>query len=205
MHPDASRLRLVIAIVAVLAAAGLAAGIVGARPDAPGAATPTGFRGSLMPAGVRMPEFSLRDQNGETVSSTDLRGEPVLVTFVYAQCDESCGPQLQLIRGALDDLGRAIPVVAVSADPASDTPARARRFLLEQRMTGRARFLLGSRDELDPVYDGFYVQPQTADQEHHARIVLVDGKGMQRVGYNIESSTAEDLLHDIRALGREAR
>ena len=203
MHPHASRLRLALAVAAIALAGAIAAVVVAAAPEEPRPTPATGFRGSLMPEGVRMPPISLRDQDGARFTSHDLGDRPAIVTFVYAECTESCGPQLQLVRGALDDLGHDIPVLAVSADPASDTPTRAKRFLLEQRMTGRARFLLGSPRELQPVYEGFFVQPQTEDQEHHARIVLVDGDGFQRVGYNIESSTSDDLLHDIRVLERE--
>ena len=86
------------------------------------------FAGSLMPTGVRAPNFVLRDQDGEIFDSRRLRGDIALITFVYATCTESCGPQLQLVRGALDDLGRDIPAVAISADPRADTPQRARRF-----------------------------------------------------------------------------
>ena len=36
------------------------------------------------------------------------------------------------------------PAVAVSVDPANDTPERAERFLVRQHVTGRIRFLLGT-------------------------------------------------------------
>ena len=73
------------------------------------------------------------------------RGRTVVMTFVYSTCEDTCPAQVQSIRGALDRLGRDVPVLAVSVDPRNDTPARARRFLLEQHMTGRVRFVLGSR------------------------------------------------------------
>lgn len=163
------------------------------------------FAGSLMPAGVPAPEFALRDQDGQIFDSRRLRGRVALVTFVYATCTDSCGPQVQLVRGALDDVGRDIPVVAISADPRTDTPQRAKRFLLEQRMTGRMRFVLGSRQALARVYRGFFVQPQSDSGEHHARIVLLDRRGLQRVGYNLANTVAEDIAHDIRVLEREPR
>ena len=197
MHP---RVRLALAVAMIVAAGALAAVVVGARPEPERRESPAGFEGSLMPPGVPMPEFTLRDQDGELVRSRDLIGRPLVVTFVYAGCTESCGPQLQFIRGALDDVGRDVPVIAVSAKPESDTPSRARAFLLEQKMTGRARFLLGSPKDLAPVYEGFFVQPQTEEQEHHARVVLVDARGMQRVGYNLANSTSDNLVHDLRLL-----
>jgi protein SCO1 len=199
-----ARLRLVLASVVTGLALGLAVVLIAGGRGTPAAAiSPTGFQGSLMPPGVRVPSFTLRDQDGRSMSDRDLRGRPAVITFVYATCDDSCGPQLQLIRGALDDVGHDIPVVAITAQPEADTPQRAKAFLLEQYMTGRARFLLGSPEQLGPVYEGFFVQPQTDEQEHHARVVLVDEDGFQRVGYNLSSSTSEHLAHDIAVLEQE--
>lgn len=186
---------LVVLIGGVLAVAGRSTTDRRAVEDAA-----TGFVGALLPAGVPAPDFDLRDEAGRKVSLREYRGKPVLVTFVYSTCEESCGPQLQLIRGALDDLGRDIPVLAVSAAPQEDTPAKARRFLVEQRMLGRARFVLGTPAELDRVYRGFFVQPQTDEAEHQTRLVLLDGRGTQRVGYFLENVTPEGIAADVRKL-----
>lgn len=164
----------------------------------------TGFVGALLPPGVPAPDFDLRDEAGKGVSLREYRGKTVLVTFVYSTCEESCGPQMQLIRGALDDLGRDIPVLAVSAAPREDTPARARRFLGEQRMLGRARFVLGTQAELGRVYRGFFVQPQTKEADHQTRLVLLDGRGAQRVGYFLENVTPEGIAADVRKLERSS-
>jgi protein SCO1 len=67
-------------------------------------------------------------------------------------------------------------------------------------MTGRARFLLGTRDELAPVWRGYGVQPQTDDLEHSANGVLVDAQGRQRVGFPYDHLTPEALAHDLRRL-----
>ena len=87
--------------------------------DAPAA---TGWEGSIRPPGARLPEFELRNAEGETVTAASLRGRPVVVTFIYSTCEDTCPGQVQSIRGALDDLGRDVPVVGVSVDPANDTP-----------------------------------------------------------------------------------
>src|SRR3712207_7415571 len=47
--------------------------------------------------------------------------------------------------------------------------ANAQRFLHKQGMVGRMDFVLGSRRELEPVWKGFFVQPQLPDSEHQAR------------------------------------
>jgi protein SCO1 len=160
----------------------------------------TGWAGFIRPPGATAPDFALRDQDGKRVTMADYRGRPVAVTFVYSTCEDTCPALVDQVRGALDDTGLDVPLLAVSVDPANDTPDRARRFLNERRMTGRARFLLGSRSQLAPVWKGYGVQPQTDDLEHSASVVLVDARGRQRVGFPYDQLTPEALAHDLQRL-----
>src|SRR5918999_3628323 len=165
-----SRLALALTTLVVIAAAGVFGVWLATRgDDAPAA---TGWEGSLRPAGTRLPDFERRDQDGVAVTAAALRGEPVVVTFIYSTCEDTCPGQVQSIRGALDDLGRDVPVIGVSVDPANDTPRRAQAFLLEQSMTGRMQFLLGSRQQLQPVWEAFGIAPQREGREHSAYTVL---------------------------------
>ena len=161
------------------------------------------FEGAVMPAGVRAPDFALRDQDGELVSMRELRGQPVIVTFLYTTCQDTCPLQAQTVRGALDELGEDLPALAIAVDPPRDTPERARAFLAEQRATGRIDFVLGSRAELRPLWRGFAIAPQTVTQEHQARFTLVDKRGFQRIGYPGQQATPERLAHDLRILQRK--
>jgi protein SCO1/2 len=158
------------------------------------------FEGATLPAGLRAPGLGLRDEEGDVVRMADLRGEPVVVTFLYSNCEDTCPTQAQQVKGAFDDLGRDLPALAISVDPANDTAQSARAFLSKQRMTGRMRFLLGSRTKLKRAWKGFGVQPQVEDLDHTARIVLVDPRGVQRVGYPLDQVTPERLAHDLRLL-----
>ena len=162
------------------------------------------FAGASMPEGLFAPDFELRNQEGERVSMRALRGQPVIVTFLYTHCEDTCPIQAQTVRGALDDLGHDVPALAVAVDPPNDTAQSARKFLAEQRVTGRLDFVLGSRADLRPVWDGFGVRPQRVTEEHNARITLVDARGIQRVGSPGSESTPERLAHDLRRLEREA-
>ena len=156
-----------------------------------------------MPPGLRAPDFELRDQDGQPISMRSFRGRPVLVTFLYTTCEETCPLQAQTVRGALDELGHDLPAIAVAVDPPRDTPERARAFLSEQRALGRLDFVLGSRAELRPLWEGFAIQPQSVTQEHQSRFTLVDARGYQRVGYPGQEATAERLAHDLRLLESE--
>jgi protein SCO1 len=169
--------------------------------DAHVATGPAGWAGFVRPPGAAAPDFALRDQDGETATMEEYRGRPVAVTFVYSTCEDTCPAMVDQVRGALDDTGSDMPLLAVSVDPANDTPARARRFLNERRMTGRARFLLGSESELAPVWKGYGVQPQEGELDHTANVVLVDAQGRQRVGFPHDQLTPESLAHDIERIG----
>jgi protein SCO1/2 len=185
-----------------LCAAAAVAGvwIAASRGEEP--ARPSGeFAGSIRPPGARAPAFRLRDQDGRAVSMAAYRGRTVVMTFVYSTCEDTCPAQIQSIRGALDRLGRDVPVLAVSVDPRNDTPARAKRFLLEQHVTGRVRFVLGSRDALAPVWRGYGIAPQRGKLDHSAYVVLVDGEGLQRIGFPHSRLTPEGLEGDLRRLG----
>jgi protein SCO1/2 len=189
------------AVIAVVAISN-----IGQQSDGPAVihSADSPFRGGSLPPGVHAPEFTLIDQNGKRVSMAEYRGKPVVVTYLYTHCKETCPLQAQMIRGALDDLGHDIPALAVSVDPFRDTPASARAFNKRAKMTGRLRWVLGTRRQLQPLYRGFAIQPQLRDSEHQAYITLVDAKGLQRVAVAINQTSPEDLAHDMRVLERES-
>ena len=174
------------------------------QDDDEGVATAgTRFEGAIMPRGLPAPDFELTDQDGERISMREFRGRPVIVTFLYTTCEDTCPVQAQTVRGALDELGEDVPAIAIAVDPPRDTPERARAFLSEQRALGRLDFVLGSRAELRPLWEGYYVRPQSVTQEHQARFTLVDSRGFQRVGYPGFEATPERIAHDIRLLQAE--
>ena len=162
---------------------------------------PLRFEGGLMPPGVRAPDFALTDERGRRVSMRQFRGRPVAVTFLYTTCEDTCPAQAQQIKGALDQLDRPVPALAVAVDPPRDTPAKAREFLDKYDLAGRMRWVLGSKRELEPLWRGFAIQEQLPAREHQARIVLIDAEGYQRVGFPADQATPERLAHDLRELG----
>ena len=192
----------VVFALATLAACGVAAvaGVLIAQGNESPHSEPHGFAGAIRPAGARAPEFRLRDQDGAAASMAQYRGRPVVMTFLYSTCEDTCPLQVQSIRGALDRLGSDVPVLGISVDPRVDTPELARRFMLKQHMTGRMRFLLGTQAALAPVWTGYGIAPQRGKLDHSAYVVLVDGRGRQRVGFPSQELTPEDLAHDIGLL-----
>jgi len=161
------------------------------------------FDGSTRPAGIPVSDFALRDEHGKLVRSSAGRGDVTVVTFLYTTCRDTCPIVAQQIAGGLDRLGHDVPVLAISVDPTNDTPELARRFLRTRQLQNRMHFLLGSRAELEPVWDAYGIQPQGDGLEHSSYVVLLDRKGRQRISFPSDRLTPEGLAHDIRELEAE--
>jgi protein SCO1 len=198
-----ARVRLALIVFASLSILGAAGVIVFAKPDPAPKVGADGFAGALSPADIPVREFHLRDQDGKPASLRQYRGKVVVLTFMYSTCQDTCPITAQTIRGALDQVGHDVPVLAVSVDPANDTPDTAERFLVKQSMSaGRMRFLLGTRAQLQPVWKAYGIQPQGKGFEHTAYVAVLDKTGRQRVAFTIDHLTDRDLAHDIRRLER---
>lgn len=194
------RLALVTAAACMLAAV-IALALAGRSGSHAEVDAQTGFAGALRPPGMPPPRFALSDQNGDTINASSLRGRPTVVTFLYTSCQDTCPLVADQIRGALDQLGKPVRVVAITVDPKGDTPLAAKRFLAHHGLTGRADFLLGTWGQLAPVWRQFGVQPQTRMSEHTPSTVLLDRRGVQRIGFLADEITPEGLAHDLRRLG----
>jgi protein SCO1/2 len=205
--PARLRLTLVVVAVCLLGALGGIVLLGGSGGKTVSAAGPTGLHGGIRPPQARAIDFRLRDQDGHAATMQAYRGRLVLITFMYSTCTDTCPLTAQQIRGALDELGpaRQVPVLAISVDPRGDTPLHVKRFLVEQRLTSRMRYLTGTRAQLDPIWRAYGIQPQGQGYEHTASTVIVDGTGRQRVGYLTEQLTPEALADDLRALSGDAR
>ena len=187
-------------VFAILAGAGGSS----EKPPESSSASSAGFDGAALPAGTRAPDFRLTDQSGHTVSLSLLRGRPVVLAFLYSKCGAPCVVIAQQIRGALDELPRAVPVVLVSADPAGDTPANVRRFLASVSLNSRASYLTGTLTQLRKVWRAYHVTPASAGRKAFAgaaSVLVIDAAGDERVLFGEEQLTAESLAHDIQRLG----
>jgi len=197
-----ARLRLVVLVCATLAVVGLALAVLLARPS--GSDAGAGLKGALFPSGIRPAAFVLHDTSGKRFDARSLRGRVSVVTFVYSTCQDTCPLTAEQIRGALDQLGKhAPPVIAISVKPDQDTPFHVHRFLVEHRLLGRMTYLVGTRAQLAPVWKEFAVAPDEANSPHSVDTVVLDRRGRQRVGFDVDDMLPEDLAHDIRALQRE--
>ncbi len=196
-----------LAAALAVAAVALAAVLTGSSGDS-GPTTPTatgtsGFDGAALPADTPAPPFTLTDQEGRAVSPASYRGRVTVLAFLYSGCAPACVLVAQQIRGALDELPRAVPVLIVTVDPSADTRARVRRFLRAVSLTGRVRYLTGPLPELERVWRAYrIVTPRSGRTafERAATVLLIDRAGHRRVVFQQEQLTPESLAHDIGKL-----
>jgi protein SCO1/2 len=217
--PPTRRTRLVLLTGVAVAALGLiAAAIVigtagtssrGSSPaNAPaGTASQTGFDGAALPADTQAPGFALSDESGGRVTLSEYRGQVVILTFLASMASGASPLVAQQIRGALDELARPVPAIAISADPTGDTPASVRRFLAEASLTGRMHYLTGTPAQLRPIWRAYRAVPLSAGSarfDSAAMVLLIDAHGRERVLFGVEVLTPGSLAHDIRKLQAES-
>jgi protein SCO1/2 len=159
------------------------------------------LEGSIPPANIPPADFALRDQDGKLVKLADYRGQPLMLTFMYSTCRDTCPVTAYQMRGAMDDIGHDIPTLAISVDPKNDTPLNAKRFLNRTGLTGRMKFLMGTQKQLEPIWKAYGVQPQGKGFDHSAYVLVIDRRGVRRVTWPTEKLTPEGLAHDLRVLG----
>jgi protein SCO1/2 len=201
--------RLLVVILAMLLAA-IGVVLVTSRTSdsggAPAIVTHSKFDGPPLPANLRAANFSLFDQNGHRVTLSQYRGRVVLLTFIHSLCHDTCPFMVEQIKGALNDLphsGAGVPVIGISVAPREDTVAHRRAFLARHEMTGRVAFLAGTTAQLQPVWHSYAIQPVTPKIDHSTFVLLIDKRGMERIGFPADQLTPEALAHDIGVLERE--
>jgi protein SCO1/2 len=213
-RPRVSR-TLVVALV-LLTLVGVAGAYLSATQDesAPSSAPDGGFRGSTLPVQLTQsaaPPIRLRDSDGRLLDTRELGGRPYAVTFLYTQCPDVCPLIGQQVKQGLEQLGAAgrdVTVLIVSVDPRGDTAEAVRVWMRRQRMPSNVRYLIGSRDELRPVWEAYYAVPQDVERPetstHSAAVWLIDADGRRRTKLDAgQGLRPEDFAHDMRLIRRE--
>ena len=172
---------------------------------------PAQLHGLVLAEPRMMPNFSLTDQNGDSASLYDYRGQVVLLYFGYTYCPDVCPATLAELRDALEELGRRrdeVQVIMVTVDPARDTPAILGEYLafFDPSFVG----LSGSDEEIRAAAAPFGVFYEAHEGsaasgylvDHTATVALLDKRGNLRLFYPF-NMPAEDIAADLRVLVRE--
>ena len=190
---------------ALLLLAVVAAGCGGSKAIESPTTTATRVLGAEVTPPRRAPAIALHDAWGRPVSLAAQRGRWVLVTFLYVHCPDVCPLIAQNLNAAVEQLGprrNRVRVLAVSVDPAGDMPRAVRRYIAQRGLLPQFRYLIGSRQQLTPVWAAWHVlavraKPDVVD--HVAYTMLVDPTGKARVLYDSRVK-AHQVVHDLRLL-----
>ncbi len=180
-------------------------------------------------------DFELTDQFGRSRSLSEHAGNVVLLTFLYTHCPDICPVVADHVRNVhrlLDERAGEVSIVVVSVDPERDTVEAALEYSEAWQMQDDWSYLVGSEEELRPVWDAYYVDPVRMDiaengadigngdgdlsgvdalyqgaelrytVDHSAPVYLIDRDGVQRVLFTLPMDPA-DIVHDVGLLLNE--
>lgn len=155
-----------------------------------------------------LPEFSLVDQHGETVTAESLRGRPAIVTFAYAHCTTVCPVVVDTSRRAAQRSKDSPAVVVFTLDPWRDTPRALPGLARDWHLDGLegARVLTGDVDAVMAAVEAFQVpidrNLQTGEISHPALIYVIDADGL--LAYRFLSPPPGWLVEALERLRRAA-
>jgi protein SCO1/2 len=170
------------------------------------------FEGATANPPKPAPPLALDNYLGQPVNLKEYRGKAVFITFIYVHCPDICPIIVSNMRAAQEDLGsqaKEAQFIAVSVDPENDTPEAVGDFLQARQMTGRMQYLIGSRPELERVWQQWSVaskhDPRRKDPdfvEHSALIYGISGSGKITTLYPGNFKPGQ-LVHDAPILATE--
>ncbi|HZS79236.1 MAG TPA: SCO family protein [Ktedonobacteraceae bacterium] len=205
----ASRLSVVtLALLVVLVVA-----ILSLRNSTGETATPTpsanqsGLQGTDL-GSVPAPDFHLKDQFGKPVSLSQFIGKPVVVTFLYTHCPDVCpliAEKLHAARLALGSDASRVVMLAISVDPKGDTQTTALNFSQTHKMADYWHYLIGTREQLAPVWSAYAIDAQTytaTTSTHTSAVYVIDKQGRERVLLDQDFTTTQ-LVNNLKILLKE--
>jgi protein SCO1/2 len=176
----------------------------------PAGAVQVTYHGRRVQGATVASDFALRDQHGRTVQLSAQRGKFVVLTFLYTHCTDVCPLIAENVDRAVRSLGprsRDVVILAVSVDPAHDTPRAVARFVAERHLSRSFHYLAGPLDELKPIWQAYnlLIQPGSAGHvAHSAYILVLDREGRPRIYYPplvTETVLARDLHRMVDRAG----
>ena len=171
-------------------------------------------RAAKLPVFATLPDFSLTERSGRTVTRADLLGKVSVVDFIFTSCSAQC-PQVTAQMVKMQEFAiprwKNVQLLSLTVDPERDTPQvlseYAKGFSADSR---RWLFLTGERENLDELTrSGFKVasaSPVPVDTSpeavlHSVSLVLVDARGRIRGYYqSTDPEAMKQLRGDLAAL-----
>ena len=138
-----------------------------------------------------MPDFALQTADGRTVSPTDLRGQVVVLNFIYTGCPDVCplhSEKIAEVQGMVNEtpMKDLVTFVTVTTDPTNDTA---------EVMLG-----YGPAHGLDPVNWLFLTKLQDQPEDATRRLAGAFGHGFDKTDDGLQIHGI--VTHVVDAEGR---
>ncbi len=153
------------------------------------------------PRGGNAPDFTLTADGGRPWTLSAQAGRPVLLTFGFTHCADTCPATLAKLARLTQSLGAAantVEIAMVTVDPQRDTPPVLHRFVA--RFGGPIVGLTGAPSHVAQIEGAYHVWAQRIpgkhrlandyDVAHTAVIYAIDGRGNIRSIRNDDDSDA---------------
>jgi protein SCO1/2 len=158
--------------------------------------------------GRPLPDFTLTDQHGASVTREVMRGKVWVANLMFASCSTVCltlGKNLS----ALDAKIQALPevrIVSLSVTPEVDTPEVLKAYARKWSASPQWLFLTGERAQIQQLATGGFCLSAGTDEvlTHSDKLVVVDRSGTVR-GYfdGTQSGAPKAVLSLIKTLQSE--
>jgi protein SCO1 len=157
------------------------------------------------------PAFALTTQEGNQLSLSDLRGNPVVVTFIFTSCRSACPRLTSKLIGIQRRISKKtdkpnVRFVAISVAPEVDTPDVLKAYAKAHGADLNSwAFLTGTPSAIEDVarrYAVFQKKRAPDDVEHTFLTSLIDAKGVLRVQYQGVEFNEEEFIADLQALAQ---
>ncbi len=198
----ASTFMVIAAVVALVSISGDA----GASGELP-------FPGERVRTSHQPPAFALVDHDGAALRLDELRGRVVVITGVYASCGFTCPMIMGQAKRAVAELTEGeradVTVIAVTLDPAHDTPQVLAAMARGQGIAAPTfRLATGAPSLVEPLLDRLGIErrrdPETGVIDHANLFLVIDRSG--RIAYRFTLGERQErwLTTALRQLVAEA-
>jgi cytochrome oxidase Cu insertion factor (SCO1/SenC/PrrC family) len=178
-------------------------------PDVPAQSSSGSSNGSFASNNTAdcLPAIDLTDQRGAAVSLAALKGKPVLIDFIYANCATACPvltARFAQIAGKLGgDLGTKATMVSITIDPEHDHPAQLLEYARNHNADRSGWLLLtGKPADIDAVLHAYHLKREREPDgtiTHVTTSFLVGADGRQIRMYDTMEVAPSTVLSDIAA------
>ena len=163
----------------------------------------------LVKIGAPLPDFTLVDQRGASLSLASLRGKVVVVTFVYSRCPlpDYCPRMVQNLARVRerfkDRLGRDLALLTITFDPRYDTPEVLRSYAEHYAADVPGwHFLTGAPEAIERVCAAFGIEywPDQGLITHTLQTAVLDREGRLAAAVEGKDYTPRQLADLVGSL-----